>query len=362
MPFYVHDLSATGFLRDVIGGILVPLPGAPPVASTDGVGQDLTTPVVSFVLFALALLAMVAWGSGRKRPRSDGSILSYVFAMLAVAFLLSAGVELVTLDFDIQRMNTVFKFYVHLWILLAIVAAFAGWYLLDVVQPKIDLSVPIPELLQSRLRPAQTTSMAFAVCATGFVLAALVYTFIATQQRVLDRFDNEGAVRVRTDDGMVYMQGALFHDEGTNIQLADDYAGIEWMRDNVEGTPTIIEGNTPLYRWGSRFSIHTGLPTVLGWDWHQTQQREKFSQLIIDRKAEVADFYSSSDIVSQQNLLKRYDVQYVVLGQVEKLYYPGAGLANIEDGLDGMLDKVFELGETSIYRVRPNPLLVEAQR
>ena len=72
MPFYVHDLTAGGFLRDVVGGVLVPLPGSPPIASSDGMGQESTTPVVAFALFALALLAIVAWGTGRKRPRSDG--------------------------------------------------------------------------------------------------------------------------------------------------------------------------------------------------------------------------------------------------------------------------------------------------
>jgi uncharacterized membrane protein len=281
----------------------------------------------------------------------------YVFAMLGVALFLSAGVELITLDFDIQRMNTVFKFYIHIWVLFAVVSAFGAWYLLDVVRPRIDLRVPFAQLRHAKLMPAQLTTGAFAVCATGFVMAALVYTFVATHQRVLDRFDNDGAIRVRTDDGLAYMQGAEFNDEGGIIQLVDDYQGIQWMRDNVQGTPTIIEGITPLYRWGGRFSINTGLPTVLGWDWHQTQQREMFSRLITARKAEVENFYISSSIPDQQRILKKYDVQYVIVGQVEKLYFAGRGLDNIDSGLDGMVDKVFQYGETSIYKVRPNPLL-----
>jgi YYY domain-containing protein len=350
--FYVKDLTAGGFLSDVIGGMLTWLPGSPPIASSDTRGAESTTPVVAFALFGLALIGLLAW-AGLRRPRSDGAIRLFVLSMLAMALFLSAGVEITTLDFDIQRMNTVFKFYLHVWILLAIVGAFGTWYLLDAVRPRVSLSVPV-----AKLTPRQVLAPAFAVCAAGFVIAGLVYTLVATQQRVQDRFDGETAVRARTDDGLAYMLGAQFGDQGTNIRLADDYAAIQWMRDNVEGTPTIIEAVTPLYRWGSRISINTGLPTVLGWDWHQTQQREKFKFLIDARKADVDMFYSAPTATEQQNILKKYGVSYVVLGAVERIYYPQSGLANIEQGLGGMLQKVFESGDTQIYRVASNTALV----
>jgi uncharacterized membrane protein len=359
MPFYIRDLSASGFVRDVAGGILAPLPGSPALHTTDPQGVQHTTPVVAFVLFALALLAVLAWIGGRSRPRSDGSIKLYVFAMLGIALFLSAGVELLTLDFDIQRMNTVFKFYLHTWVLLAVVASFGAWYLLDVVRPRIDLKLSQERL--SQLKPAQVAAGAFAICAVGFVGAAFVYTLVATDQRVMDRFDNEGAVRLRTDDGIAYMQGAQFDDQGRTMNLIDDYQGIQWMRDNVEGTPTIIEGTTPLYRWGGRYSIYTGLPAVLGWDWHQTQQREKFTELINQRKADVENFYKASTPEEAQAILKKYDVEYVVVGQVEKNYFGGPGVDNIQSGLGGMLDKVFQYGETAIYKVRPDPALASVQ-
>lgn len=358
----VRGLSASDFLRDVFGGIFEPLPGPQPVdGSADFTGARHTTPVVAFALFGLALVGLLAW-AGLRRARSDGSVLLFVLGMLAMALFLSAAVELATLDFDIQRMNSVFKFYLHVWILLAVVAAFSVWYLLDAVRPRVSLSVPLPQLRLSRL-----VAPAFALCVVGFVMAALVYTVVATQQRVKDRFDTPGAVRARTDDGLAYMLGAEYGDQGGIIRIADDYAAIQWLRHNVDGSPAIIEAVTPLYRWGGRFSINTGLPAVLGWPWHQTQQRGQFTDptfknLIDLRLADVERFYSTADPVEAQRLLKKYGVRYVILGAVEQLYYGGQGLDNIEAGLGGMLRLVFESGDTQIYEVAQDTVLASAER
>src|SRR3972149_2639147 len=125
--------------------------------------------------------------------------------MLALALVLSAGVELVALDEDIQRMNTVFKFYLHTWVLLAVPAAFGAWYVLDVVRPRLPAKVSLPQL-----RFSNGLTRAFAVGAAALFVAALVYPLVATPQRVQDRWENEGAIRPRTDDGLAYALGAEF--------------------------------------------------------------------------------------------------------------------------------------------------------
>ena len=47
------------------------------------------------------------------------------------------------------------------------------------------------------------------------------------------------------------------------------------MQDNVQGSPVIVEAAPAgvQYAWMGRISIYTGLPDVVGWEWHEEQQR-----------------------------------------------------------------------------------------
>jgi uncharacterized membrane protein len=153
------------------------------------------------------------------------------------------------------------------------------------------------------------------------------------------------------------MRDAVYQDERAQIRLGSDYEGIEWLRRNVEGTPAIVEGRTPLYRWGGRFSIYTGLPTVLGWDWHQTQQRGKLAYMVEQRVQAVDAFYSNPDLENARRFLSQYGVRYVILGQVERLYYPASGLTKLDSRLGGSLTLVFENRDLKIFEVTDPALL-----
>jgi uncharacterized membrane protein len=124
----------------------------------------------------------------------------------------------------------------------------------------------------------------------------------------------------------------------------------------VQGTPTIVEGRTPLYRWGGRFSIYTGLPAVLGWDWHQVQQRGPHGYMVGERATEVDAFYGVSNVTEAQAFLRKYRVSYVILGQLERLYYSEAALRKFQGSLGGVLEVAYENEELTIYRVKPGAL------
>ena len=143
----------------------------------------------------------------------------------------------------------------------------------------------------------------------------------------------------------------MYRDLKGRIDMERDFEGIRWLRENVQGSPVVLEANTPTYRWGGRVSIHTGLPSVVGWKWHQEQQRWGYRDEVVSRIRDVDIIYSTSDVSRAVSLIDQYDVKYVYLGQVERLYYPADGIAKFEAGLAPFLRRVFETDYVTIYEV-----------
>ncbi|HVS10883.1 MAG TPA: hypothetical protein VMS76_13530, partial [Planctomycetota bacterium] len=153
--------------------------------------------------------------------------------------------------------------------------------------------------------------------------AALLYTVMATPARLRDRFDPELGPSL---DGGAFLATAVHHDR-IQIELAADGAAMAWLRENVVGNPVVLEAAIPPYRWGSRISMFTGLPTVLGWDWHQKQQRAiRRSDPVGRRARDVERIYSSADAADAVALLHKYGVELVYVGPVERAYYAEPGL------------------------------------
>jgi uncharacterized membrane protein len=157
---------------------------------------------------------------------------------------------------------------------------------------------------------------------------------------------------------MAYMEYALYYDQGQELRLEEDYAAIRWLQENVQGSPVIVEAQVVEYRWGSRISINTGLPTVLGWNWHQRQQREFVPGNDIWARAEdITAFYSGGERDEIVAFLQKYDVRYIILGELERAYYPQAGILKFEAWEGVLWEEVFRIDDTVIYRVLESTLL-----
>jgi YYY domain-containing protein len=248
---------------------------------------------------AAAAAAVVA-----HKRRSDRSLQAALFGAALFATLIP---EFVALQGDIGRMNTVFKFYMQAWVLLSIAAAVAfGWLVRRSVR----------DLLLRLVRPTWAALLAI------LVLAAVAYPLLASKGKIGLRF----ADLPLSLDGMQYMDYAQFVDDGRDLNLPADANAIRWLQNNVVGTPVVLEGRSPVYRWGSRISIYTGLPTILGWDVHQSQQRTGYSGMIQERIADVERAYASTSVQDAMAILRKYQVRYIIVGGLERKYYPAAGL------------------------------------
>ena len=62
--------------------------------------------------------------------------------------------------------------------------------------------------------------------------------------------------------------------------------------------------------------------------------------------------YDGTDLSRTQELLRQYNVKYVVVGELERIYYSQEGLQKFPALVEtGLLSRVFENQGVSIYQV-----------
>jgi len=191
-----------------------------------------------------------------------------------------------------------------------------------------------------------TAKVSWSLISTILVLGSLIYPVMGTRDRIQDRF----APTPFSLNGYKYIEGTTYNDPVGTINLENDFKGILWLRQNIEGSPVIAEGLTPSYRWGGRVSVHTGLPSVIGWKWHQEQQRWDYRQSVEDRRRDIDMLYSNPSMADE--IIDRYGISYIYVGSVENLYYPSEGIKALKEGLEGKLGIVFESKEVTILKVK----------
>ena len=291
-----------------------------------------TTPFV----FALVVLALATAVRIVFSPRLDAPQTVFALLLALTAFCVVIGVDVYRVEGDIDRMNTVFKFYLQVWVLLALASAYMLWRLWHGRSGSLDA---LPKWKKVWLGGLSV-----------LVVCVSVYPVLGTMDRLPVRFDTTIPL---TLDGMAYMRdGQVYSDQRGTIDLTADYEAIHWIQQNVKGSPVMLEGVTPTYRWGGRVSIYTGLPSIVGWEWHQEQQRWNYRETVDQRIREVARIYNALSNQEALEIMRKYDVEYVYLGKVEHLYYDPLGLAKFDNGLDGALEQVYENRDVRIFRVR----------
>jgi len=257
----------------------------------------------------------------------------FVLLLIGTAVFITILVEVVVVRGDIGRANTIFKFYLQAWLLLAVSGGAA-------------LAWTLPAFIKWHpgWRVFWQTAMLI------LVSSAALFTFTGAFGKIKDRWIVEAP---RTLDAMTYMNYANYDDFGQRLDLSEDYRAIRWMQDNVQGSPVLVEANCPEYRWCTRYTIYTGLPGIVGWNFHQRQQRAFTSTWVEDRVAAVGDFYNATDIGAALTFIKTYDVKYIIVGQLERAEYTPEGIAKFKQ-FDGTYWKaVYHDGNTVIYEVMP---------
>jgi YYY domain-containing protein len=327
---------------------------APPTAYEDfflfvillAIGIEAVLVLMQLFVFAFVFPLLILAGLLVLRPNLAPER-RLIALLIAAGLALTLAVEVIVYKGDIGRMNTVFKFYLQVWVFFAIAAA-----------------VGLDAMLQTKDERRKTRGVpSFGVRRSSFVLsiwwlifAALLiigflYPATAARAKASDRFVAGSPSGL---DGMEYMRTAVYQDGNNALPLEYDRQAIEWLRANAPGAPVILEGNAPLYRWGSRVSIYTGLPTVIGWDWHEKQQRSIIDGAIIDRRIEtVRNIYNTRDVNVALEAMKRFRVEYVYIGDLERAYYDAPGLAKFDAmARMGIAQIVYQNERVKIFQIK----------
>ncbi|MBP8948434.1 MAG: hypothetical protein KBG73_06295 [Candidatus Promineofilum sp.] len=262
-----------------------------------------------------------------------------VLALMAAGLGLTLLVEIIVLDGDVGRMNTVFKFYLQVWLLFSVACGPAAvWTWASIRRTK-------------RLRTVWQATLAV------LLFAALLYPLLATAAKWGIRMNPDAPT---TLDGAAFMPTVEYGDtdyagQSRTVRLLEDMGAIEWLQRNVAGSPVVMEafGGNPYRSIAARIAMYTGLPAVVGWDWHQRQQRAVAPDtLVTSRIADVNTFYNTLDAAEARNILARYGVEYIVVGSLENTYYAPAGQLKFDQMVaEGTLQEVFRDEYARIYRV-----------
>ncbi|MDH7476128.1 MAG: DUF2298 domain-containing protein [Microgenomates group bacterium] len=115
---------------------------------------------------------------------------------------------------------------------------------------------------------------------------------------------------------LVELDGSLWLN---NIYPADKEI-IDYLNNHVDGQPVILEAQGDSYTDFERISAYTGLPTVAGWWVHEWLWRGS-SDVVGNKIPDIVNLYESKDIQLTKNLIKQYQIKYIIISTMEKEKY-----------------------------------------
>ena len=203
------------------------------------------------------------------------------------------------------RMNTVFKCYLPVWILLGIAST-------TMIGKWLSESRWIPVI------PVRNTAI-IAVIVVG-VLFILPFVIPVSQ--------NYGG---GTLDGLAYLKDSHAADAG----------GVAYLR-TLQGDYRIVEAEGGDYTYYSRISSFTGIPAIIGMPFHEYMWRGDDTGWFNTRMADIKSIYEEPEKTVE--LMKKYDATLLYLGDSERERY------RVNISSDG-LEKIYSVEGVEIYRL-----------
>jgi uncharacterized membrane protein len=253
--------------------------------------------------------------SGIESPdQNQNQGLKFLICMAAISIALIVGCEFIYLrDVFGNRMNTIFKFYYHAWLLLGICSGYT-----------ITVSL--------HRRPLRSLGILSFICiALGVFYPANVIWSEAYNQKLGWR--------------------GLHASSSLQVNHPDEYAAIQWIGRHTKSDAVVAESPGESYQPAfNRVSAFTGRPTLLGWQEHEAQWRgDAYGEMAAGRVEALKDIYNPQSADQLHYLLSNWRIDYVYVGPAEIKKY------NITEEHRAMygqvMTSVFSNNQTTIYRV-----------
>ena len=244
---------------------------------------------------------------------------SFCIILFILAIILSITVEIVYInDFLVgiwERFNTVFRVYMQNWLLFTIaIAYFIYQIFIETKHKKFFKAVIFSIIIFSYFYPFLALNSDLKIEGLGLI-----------------NFEN----KYLTIDGSKYL----------NEIYPNDYNAVNWLNKNIKGQPVILTKAGESYTLDSFVSSLTGLPTLIGWANHEFGYRGKLSSTEIKQRTVDADnIYQGNQVIE---LIKKYNIEYIYIGRLEKEKYPNNEFEHFEK----IADLVYSNEDVKIYKV-----------
>lgn len=215
------------------------------------------------------------------------------------------------------RANTMFKLVFEAFIMLGISS---GYIIARVAS----------YLKEKKTVQGRALSLVFYVCCLILLSFTLSFPYFA----IMSYYNN--LQNYRSLNGIAYL----------STKYPTDAKAIAWLTSHIKGQPVILEAQGDSYTDYARVSANTGLPTVLGWTVHEWLWRGSYD-VPAPRITDVVTMYTTPDLQQTKDLLQKYHVQYVFIGDLEREKYPML----IEDKFAKLGKVIYQDGSTKIYKL-----------
>jgi uncharacterized membrane protein len=307
--------------------------------------------ILTSIVLLVGLVLVVARLFPRLRRKFDDQNVEIVPYPAATGFVLMlAGAALVVTlipefvylrDAFGSRMNTIFKFYYQGWALFTIAGAYGIYSILA------DHKLRLPTM------PIRGIIGIVVLVSVGMGLLFPIYGIYSRAILAGTRENIDGQQAISLDGWRTVVQ----NDDYTTLQCLSNLVGNNQVV-VAEATGGSYDDVGPGPVNSGRTAGLIGIPTILGWQGHESQWRgNSYGATVGSRADDVRKIFQDLRLDVVQPLLQKYGVDYILYGIVERSpdkYGPAGEQKFLES-----YEVVCESGNSRIYRVKDVALVAE---